>query len=85
MSSEASERPEPPDIDHIEISDGAPVENLFAERERTLLVQPLYTGRWTPPDPEGRFVAMADVGLFASLHEPPTSPDMMLSGSSTTR
>jgi Uma2 family endonuclease len=68
-------RPEPPDITHLVTEDDEPVDNLYAERLMRLLVEPLYAS-WEP----GReFVAMANVGLYASAKDQPIVPDMMLS------
>ena len=66
---------ESPNIDHIIIDDGEPVDNVYSEKQQRLLTEPLYSS-WQCPRP---FVALANVGLFASPNEPPLVPDMMLS------
>lgn len=64
-----------PDVSHLVTEDGEPVDGTFSERQMRLLVEPLYSS-W----PEGRpFVALANVGLFFSLREPPVVPDVLLS------
>jgi Uma2 family endonuclease len=66
------------DIEDIVTEDDTPVESLFHERQRRLLIEPLYDA-WPGPG-EGRpFVAMADVGVFYARHEPPLVPDALLS------
>ena len=77
------ERPDEPNISHIETEDDAPVDNLFSERQQRLLVEPLYTS-WAgpPPDEDGqprRFMAAANVGVFSSTTEPPVVPDVFVS------
>ncbi|MEZ4220050.1 MAG: Uma2 family endonuclease [Polyangiaceae bacterium] len=78
--------PEEPDISHIEIDDGAPVDSALAEKNMRLLTEPLYTSWSGPPlredDPPGKkrdFWVSANVGLFAAVHEPPLVPDVFLS------
>ncbi len=58
--------------------DGAPVDNLFSEKQMRLLTEPLYA---TPSFPGGDhpFVAMANVGLFYAMRRPPLVPDVLLS------
>lgn len=68
-----------PDISHLVMEDGAPVDGIFSERQMRLLTETLYTS-WR--DAEGHlpvFVALANVGLFFGLNEPPVVPDVMLS------
>ncbi|MEM8639047.1 MAG: Uma2 family endonuclease [Cyanobacteria bacterium P01_G01_bin.54] len=67
--------PPEPDISHLVLEDEAPVDNLIQEKLQRLLVQCLYSA-YTPGQP---FLAMADVGIFFSLHQPPVVPDVMLS------
>ena len=66
------------DISHISIEDDAPVDNLFSERQMRLLVESLYTS-WPGPSDGRNFIAMANVGVFAHLHEPPLVPDVLVS------
>ena len=64
-----------PNIDHIKTEDDAPMDNVFSEKQQRLLTEPLYTSwqAWKP------FVAMANVGLFFALKQPPLVPDVLLS------
>jgi Uma2 family endonuclease len=77
------EQLEPPDISALVTEDDAPVDNLPSEKEQRILTEPLYSS-WSgpPPDEDGEprsFVAAANVGLFASLKQPPIVPDVFLS------
>ena len=63
-----------PDYDSIVTEDDTPVDNMFSEKQQRLLTEPLYSS-WKPGEP---FLAMANVGLFYKLKEPPLVPDMML-------
>ncbi|NEO83325.1 MAG: Uma2 family endonuclease [Spirulina sp. SIO3F2] len=71
---EAYSVPEP-DISHLVLEDEAPVDNLIQEKLQRLLVQCLYSA-YRPGQP---FLAMADVGIFFGLYQPPIVPDVMLS------
>ncbi len=54
------------------------MDNLFAEKQRRLLVDPLYAS-WRG-GPTGRaFIAASDVGIFPAVREPPLAPDAFLS------
>lgn len=64
-----------PDISHLITEDDEPVDNIFSAKQQRLLVEPLYSG-WRSEQP---FFADANVGIFASLREPPLVPDMFLS------
>lgn len=64
-----------PDISHIITEDDEPVDNVFSAKQQRLLVESLYNG-WQQEQP---FFADANVGIFASLHEPPLVPDVFLS------
>lgn len=68
-------RPPEPDISHLITEDDEPVDNPYAEKLMRLLTRPLYSS-WKPGRP---FVAMANVGLYASPDDPPIVPDVMLS------
>ena len=61
--------------------DDTPVDNILSEKQQRLLTEPLYGG-WTGPEdstPGHRpFLALANVGLFCALREPPLVPDVML-------
>ena len=65
---------EEPDISHIITEDDTPVDNIFSEKQQRLLTESLSIS-WNPGRP---FLALANVGLFYGLHEPPLVPDMML-------
>jgi len=83
--SETIAQPKPPPLDpacvidysEIVTEDDTPVDNTFSEKQQRLLAEPLHTS-WSPAD-GGPFVAMANVGLFFAIKEPPVVPDMMLS------
>ena len=69
-------------VANLVTEDNEPVDNVFSEKERRLLVEPLTTS-WHPVDPETgeprTFFAASDVGVFNSVHQPPIVPDMFLS------
>ena len=72
-----------PDVSDIEIEDGAPVDNIFSEKQMRLLVESL-NASWEGPPPEEDdvarpFMALANVGLFSTPHSPPVVPDVMVS------
>ena len=74
MPGEITEDDEP-DYSHIITEDDTPVDNLFSEKQRRLLTEPLNSS-WRP----GRlFLAASDVGIFYDLNRPPVVPDMFLS------
>ncbi len=64
-----------PNIDHIRTEDGAPVDNVFSEKQMRLLTESLYSS-WKPAWP---FVAFANVGMFYGVDIPPLVPDVLLS------
>jgi Uma2 family endonuclease len=67
-----------PDVEHLVTEDDTPVDNIFSEKQQRLLTEPLY--HW--PDWAGErrsFIALANVGLFYAVGQPPYVPDMMLS------
>ena len=67
-----------PNLDHLVMEDGKPVDNIFAEKLLRLLSEALYSS-WAGPG-EGRpFAVFANVGLFSDPKKPPLSPDVMLS------
>jgi Uma2 family endonuclease len=67
-----------PKVDHLVTEDDAPVDNIFSEKQQRLLVEPLYSS-WMQPGEHRRFVALANVGLFFAIRQPPQVPDMLLS------
>src|SRR5207244_12679580 len=63
-----------PNLDELVTEDGAPVENIYAEKQYRLLTEPLYSS-WTGPG-EGRpFLALTNVGWFYASKQPPLVPD----------
>jgi Uma2 family endonuclease len=64
-----------PNIDHIVTEDGAPVDNLYSEKQQRLLADTLYSS-WKPTE---TFVAMSNVGLFYAVKKPPFVPDLLVS------
>jgi hypothetical protein len=67
-----------PKVDHLVTEDGAPVDNVFSEKQQRLLTEPLYSS-WAGPGPGRPFVAMANVGLFYAIRQPPLVPDALVS------
>jgi hypothetical protein len=67
-----------PDIEHLVVEDDTPVDSIFAEKQQRLLTEPLYSS-WPGPGDGGSFVALANVGLFSTVKDPPEVPDAMLS------
>ena len=67
-----------PDLDALITEDGAPVDNLFVEKQYRLLTEPLNSS-WTPPGEEKQFLVASDVGIFAKNALPPLVPDCFLS------
>lgn len=67
-----------PNYELIVTEDDTPVENLFSERQPTLLTDSLYASKSVLSD--GRtFVSMGNVGLFFAVKQPPLVPDFLLS------
>jgi Uma2 family endonuclease len=67
-----------PDYDSIVVQDDTPVDNLYVEKQQRLLTEPLYSS-WPGPGDGRPFWALANVGLFHTINQPPFVPDMMLS------
>jgi Uma2 family endonuclease len=67
-----------PDLDALITEDGAPVDNLFVEKQYRLLTDPLISS-WTPPGENKRFLVATDVGVFYNAGEPALAPDCFLS------
>jgi Uma2 family endonuclease len=63
-----------PAVEHLVTEDDTPVDNTFSEKQQRLLTEPLYSS-WSGHS----FVAMANVALFFSVHQPPLVPDVLLS------
>src|SRR5947209_4680158 len=67
-----------PNLDDLVLEDDEPVESIFAERQHHLLVEPLYIS-WSGPGESRTYLALANVGLFPGVGQPPLVPDVMLS------
>ena len=67
-----------PDISHLVTEDEAPLDNLPSEKQQRLLTEPLYSS-WSGPSNAQGFLVAANVGLFATNHQPPVLPDVFLS------
>jgi hypothetical protein len=79
MEPDTIQSPEP-DISHLVTEDDTPVDNIFSEKQQRLLTESLYASWGGPPGEEKRpFVALANVGFFYSVGEPPAVPDVLLS------
>ncbi|MCB1766387.1 MAG: Uma2 family endonuclease [Candidatus Competibacteraceae bacterium] len=69
------------EMENLVTEDDTPVDNILSEKQQCLLTEPLY-GAWPGPalctPGHRRFLALANVGLFYALREPPLVPDMML-------
>lgn len=69
------------EMENLVTEDDTTVDNILSEKQQRLLTEPLY-GAWSGPDrcaPGHRgFLALANVGLFYALRQPPLVPDMML-------
>ncbi|MBX3226355.1 MAG: Uma2 family endonuclease [Labilithrix sp.] len=68
--------PGAPDVSHLVTEDGAPVDSFLAEKQMRLLTAPLDC--WTAPRGR-RFIAAANVGLFAVAKNPAIVPDVFVS------
>jgi hypothetical protein len=67
-----------PNLEDLVTEDGAPVDRIFTEKQQRLLADPLYSS-WSGPG-EGRpFLALANVGWFHTMSQPPLVPDFLLS------
>lgn len=62
-------------VEDLITEDDTPVDNVFSEKQQRLLTVSLHYS-WRPGQ---SFVAMANVGLFYAIHQPPLVPDMLLS------
>ena len=69
------------EMENLVTEDDTPVDNILSEKQQRLLTEPLYSA-WAGPEkraPEHRgFLALANVGLFYALRQPPLVPDVML-------
>jgi Uma2 family endonuclease len=66
-----------PDESKLISEDGKPVDSIYAEKQMRLLTEPLFAN-WKGPQSDGRFIAMANVGLYFS-DDAPLVPDVLLS------
>lgn len=67
-----------PDVEHLVTEDDTPVDNVFSEKQQRLLTEPLYSSpNWAAKD--RKFIALANVGLFYAIGQPPYVPDVQLS------
>jgi hypothetical protein len=67
-----------PSVDHLVTEDDTPVDSVYSEKQMRLLTRPLYSS-WPGPNGDGLYLAMANVGMFFSLDQPPLVPDVLLS------
>lgn len=67
-----------PHVDHLLTEDDTPVDNIFSAQQQELLTSTLNTS-WEGRVAGESFVALANVGLYYSVHEQALVPDMMLS------
>jgi Uma2 family endonuclease len=67
-----------PKVDHLVTEDDTPVDNVFSEKQQRLLTEPLFSS-WSSAGHRRSFVAMANVGLFYAVRQPPFVPDVLLS------
>ncbi len=69
------------EMEDLVTEDDTPVDSILSEKQQRLLTEPLY-GAWAGPETttlgQCRFMALANVGLFYALRQPPLVPDMML-------
>lgn len=67
-----------PKIEQLVTEDDEPVDSIYSEKQQRLLTESLYAG-WTGPGNERPFIALANVGLFYNINQPPYVPDALLS------
>ena len=67
-----------PNLDDLVTEDGAPVDNIYTEKQQRLLTNPLYSS-WVGPGEGRSFLVLANVGWFHTSGEPPLVPDTLLS------
>lgn len=67
-----------PNVEEMITEDDTPVDNIFSEKQQRLLTESLFSS-WAGPGEERPFLALANVGLFYNMYEPPLVPDVMLS------
>src|SRR5450755_1718920 len=67
-----------PSVEHLVIEDDTPVDSLYAEKQMRLLTRPLYSS-WAGPNDDHLYLALANVGMFYGIKQPPLVPDVLLS------
>lgn len=67
-----------PKIEFLVTEDDEPVDSIFSEKQQRLLTESLYTS-WSGPGDNRPFLALANVGLFYNINQPPLVPDALLS------
>ena len=64
-----------PDISHLVIEDGEPVDNIFSEKQAQILIESLQASLREELMP---CITLTNVGLFASPNLPPLVPDVLV-------
>lgn len=67
-----------PDPNELVMDDGAPIDNVFTEKQQRLLAEALYAS-WAGPGEGRTFKVLVNVGLFYKWKQPPLVPDIMVS------
>jgi hypothetical protein len=67
-----------PNLDELVTEEGAPLDNIYTEKQRRLLTEPLYSS-WVGPGEGRSFLVLANVGWFYSYRKPPLVTDALLS------
>ncbi len=67
-----------PSVEHLVTEDDTPVDSVYSEKQMRLLTRPLYSS-WAGPDGDRNFLALANVGMFYGIKQPPLVPDVLLS------
>jgi Uma2 family endonuclease len=67
-----------PSVEHLVTEDDTPVDSVYSEKQMRLLTRPLYSS-WSGPADDKLFLALANVGMFFALEQPPLVPDVLLS------
>jgi Uma2 family endonuclease len=67
-----------PNLDDLITEDNSPTDSIYTEKQQQLLTESLYSS-WHDPNEDRPFLALADVGWFFHMGEPPLVPDALLS------
>jgi Uma2 family endonuclease len=67
-----------PNLDDLVTEDDTPVDDIYTEKQQRLLTEPLYSS-WAGAGEGRSFLALADVGWFHTVGQPPLVPDALLS------